>query len=133
MSRMPPFLTRICIIRLLSSNKSVSKQNIYYKKYDGFFIPLQMLFSVRSSHLCVDIKTIFTGHQFGEPCMYCTNPWGGGGYSLEFLVGVCHLVLQILTLFQTKKCHFFTPVFRPGLKEIMSPLLRLECGQKRFL
>ena len=28
------------------------------------------------------------------------------GYSWEFLVGVCHPVLQILTLFQTKKCHF---------------------------
>ena len=28
------------------------------------------------------------------------------GYSWEFLVGVCCLVLQILTLFQTKKCHF---------------------------
>ena len=31
---------------------------------------------------------------------------GGGGYSWEFLVGVCRPVLQILTLFQTKKCHF---------------------------
>jgi len=32
-----------------------------------------------------------------------------GGYSWEFLVGVCHPVLQILTLFQTKKCHFSQP------------------------
>ena len=31
---------------------------------------------------------------------------GGGGYSWEFLVGVCLLVLLNLTLFQTKKCHF---------------------------
>ena len=31
---------------------------------------------------------------------------GGGGYSWEFLVGMCHPVLQILTLSQTKKCHF---------------------------
>ena len=31
---------------------------------------------------------------------------GGGGYSSEFLVGVCHLVLQTLTRFQTKKCNF---------------------------
>ena len=31
---------------------------------------------------------------------------GGEGYSWEFLVEVCHLVLQILTLSQTKKCHF---------------------------
>ena len=29
-----------------------------------------------------------------------------GGYSWEFLVGVCRPVLQILTLFQTKTCHF---------------------------
>ena len=29
-----------------------------------------------------------------------------GGYSWEFLVGVCHPVLQILTPFQTKQCHF---------------------------
>ena len=27
-----------------------------------------------------------------------------GGYSWEFLVGVCRPVLQILTLLQTKKC-----------------------------
>ena len=33
-------------------------------------------------------------------------PDPGEGYFWEFLVGVCHLVLQILTLFQTKKCHF---------------------------
>ena len=29
------------------------------------------------------------------------------GYSWEFLVGVCCPVLQILILFQTKKCHFY--------------------------
>ena len=29
-----------------------------------------------------------------------------GGYSWEFLVGVCRPVLQILTRFQTKKCNF---------------------------
>ena len=34
------------------------------------------------------------------------------GYSWECLVRVCRLVLQILTLFQTKKCHF-QPVFSP--------------------
>ena len=32
-----------------------------------------------------------------------------GRYSWEFLVGVCRPVLQILTLFQTKKCHFPHP------------------------
>ena len=34
---------------------------------------------------------------------------GGGGYSWEFLVGVCRRVLKILTLFQNKKCHFPDP------------------------
>ena len=28
------------------------------------------------------------------------------GYFRDFLVGVCHPDLQILTLFQTKKCHY---------------------------
>ena len=37
---------------------------------------------------------------------YVPGIWGGGGYSWEFLVGVCLLVLQILTLFQAKKCNF---------------------------
>ena len=32
-----------------------------------------------------------------------------GGYSWEFLVRVCYPVLQILTLFQTKKCNFPHP------------------------
>ena len=35
-----------------------------------------------------------------------TRPPRGGGYSWEFLVRVCRPVLQILTLFQTKKCNF---------------------------
>ena len=39
------------------------------------------------------------------------------GYSWEFLVGVCRTVLQILTLFHTHA--IFTPVFRPGLWEIV--------------
>ena len=32
-----------------------------------------------------------------------------GGYSWEFLVGMCRQVLRILTLFQTKQCHFPHP------------------------
>ena len=32
-----------------------------------------------------------------------------GGYLREFLVGVCRLVLRILTRFQPKKCHFPHP------------------------
>ena len=44
------------------------------------------------------------------------NVYFPGAYSWEFLVGVCRPVLQILTLFQTKKMQCSTPVFRPGLK-----------------
>ena len=40
----------------------------------------------------------------------------GGGFSLEFLVGLCRPNLQMQTQFQTKKMPFSTPVFRPGLK-----------------
>ena len=35
----------------------------------------------------------------------------GEGLLLEILVGVYRLVLQILALFQTKKCHFPPPFF----------------------
>ena len=38
-----------------------------------------------------------------------------GGYSWEFLVGMCRSVLQILTLFHTKKILFSTPLLRPDL------------------
>ena len=69
-----------------------------------------------------------------------------GGYSSEFVVGVCRPILQILTLFQTKTCHFPYPfsdqlaskihsrfqtwiyVYK-GLNYI-SPLLRLERQQQ---
>ena len=66
---------------------------------------------------------------------------GGRGYSL---VGMCRPVLQILTLFQTKRCQFPHPfsnleeVTKRNITclhntEIMSPLLRLERQQKDFL
>ena len=56
----------------------------------------------------------------------CFFFFGGGGYSLEFLVGVCSTILQTLTLFQAKICNFlgtlfqtwclkFIPIFRPSL------------------
>ena len=70
---------------------------------------------------------------YGAAISYATKKLqgpGAWGYSLEFLVGVCRAVLQILTLFQTKTMSCFTPVFRPGLYEIMSSSLRLEQQQK---
>ena len=51
------------------------------------------------------------------------------------LVRVCCPIIHILTLFQTKKCHFSHPFLRPGLLEIMSSLFRLELNsnKKHFL
>ena len=43
------------------------------------------------------------------------------GYSLEFLVEVCCQDLQILTLFQTKKCHF-SNLFSGLFSKIHTPL-----------
>ena len=40
---------------------------------------------------------------------FTSNGGAGGRDSWEFLVGVCCPVLQILTLFQTKKCLFLHP------------------------
>ena len=62
------------------------------------------------------------------------------GFSRKFLVGMCHPVLQILTLFQTKKCYFPYPfsdlemVTKHNITclhktEIMSSLLRLKLHQ----
>ena len=68
----------------------------------------------------------------------------GGGALLGILGGVCRPVLQILTLLQTKKCHFPHPVSDMEVltklnitclrkTEIMSSLLRLKPQQKDFL
>ena len=66
-----------------------------------------------------------------------------GGYSLEFLVGVCLPVLQIHTQFQTKKCHFPHPfsdqtskihtrfqTWPLGRNYVIIP--RLQCKQKNY-
>ena len=64
------------------------------------------------------------------------------GFSWEFLVGVSRPVLQILTLFQTKKYHFPHPfsdlevVTKRNITclhktEIMSSLVRLKLQQKK--
>ena len=58
---------------------------------------------------------------------------GGGGYSWELLVGVCHPVFQILTLFETKTWHFPHPFSDLAYAEIMLTLLKLELQQKDFL
>ena len=66
------------------------------------------------------------------------------GFSWEFLVRVCRPVLQILTLFQTKKYHFPYPFSDPEVvtkrnitclhkTEIMSSLVRLKLQQKKAI
>ena len=63
------------------------------------------------------------------------------GESWEFLVGVCLPVLQILTLFQTKKMSFFTPIFRSKIHthfqtcpwaEIMLWITWIKAQTKKF-
>ena len=65
-----------------------------------------------------------------------------GGYSWEFLVGMCCPILQFLTLFLTKKCEsFFTSVFRLGLKDFFKihfeyadfSFLLTHLGLKRYI
>ena len=41
--------------------------------------------------------------------------FGRGGYSWEFLVGVCRPVLQSPDPVSDQEMSFVTPVFRPGL------------------
>ena len=57
----------------------------------------------------------------------------GGGYSWEFLVGVYHPVLQILTLFLTKKCHFPHPFSDLASIKLCHQWLTLERQHKGFL
>ena len=45
-------------------------------------------------------------------------------YSQECLVGMCRLVLQILTLFQTKKCYSKILKISPGLNNFSKAFLR---------
>ena len=71
------------------------------------------------------VSLLWTPKRQSQVSTLKNDAWGRG-YSLEFLVGVCRLVLQILTLFQTKKINvishtcFLTrplksiPVFRRG-------------------
>ena len=49
------------------------------------------------------LRLCFSGHHSVINKVTC--PGGGGG----LMVGVCHPVLRILTLFQTKKFHYLHP------------------------
>ena len=56
-----------------------------------------------------------------------------GGYSWEFLVGGVPPGSPNPDPISDQKIPFFTFIFRPGLQEIMSSLIRLEQQPKRFL
>ena len=67
------------------------------------------------------IVLFFIHFSGGSHCLNFDKFWdtvppqdGGGGYSWEFVVGVCRPVLQVLTLFQTPKLTFSTLILRPG-------------------
>ena len=118
--------------RLFSSFNDMPAK-ITKRNYLGWclVIILQLTFCVWETALSKDFSTelTFCPDTTGSNSMV-THP-GGGGYSWEFLVEVCHPVPQILILFQTKKCHFPHPfsdlTFR---QKIMSSLLTLERKQK---
>ena len=82
--------------------------------------------SIRAYHLQLKGKQKVAGkgllkhkqHRFG----------GTGGYSREFLLGKFCPILQIRTLFQTKKCHFSHSFQTWPLKSI--PIFRPEGGYK---
>ena len=73
----------------------------------GFFRSLIFAASPRSE--------LLEQARVSEASNYRESTVDGTRYYREFLVGVCRPVLQILTLFQAKKCHFPQPVFRPDL------------------
>ena len=71
-----------------------------------------------------------------ETLKFFARGWKGPGHSLEFLVTVCCLVFQILTLFHSKNVIFHTcfqtsslksiPVFRLGLRVQIKKILQMH-------
>ena len=86
-------------------------------------VPRQKFSGIKCKHSVRAMFIFLSQFSWVSKILKCTvDP---GGYSWEFLMGVCCWVPQILTLFQTKKCHFPHPfldqsskihtVFKPGL------------------
>ena len=106
--------------------RALVKSNIFcavkYSKYTYHYVNVQFGFMNFTAIVISFIMYItFLFHrraQHGIPglhrhvgCEIIPGGWGGGGggYTWEFLVEVCRPVLQILTLFRTKKCYFPHP------------------------
>ena len=90
--------------------------------YHFFFIVADI--SVKENHDSVLWQESNNRQQF-----YKWSVFLSGRYFWEFLVGVCRPVLQILTLFQTKKCHFSHPFSDLASKKLCPPLLLTAVGQ----
>ena len=57
---------------------------------------------------------------------------GGGGYTWEFLVGVCRPVHKIYTLFQTKKCPFPHPFSVLASKKLCHQFAKMRTPTTNF-
>ena len=79
----------------------------------GFFRSLIFAASPRSELL--EQARVSEASNYRGSTVDGTRGGGGGGENRGFLVGGGRPVLQILTLFQAKKCHFPQPVFRLDL------------------
>ena len=100
-------------------------------------VNLNLTFSQRLGHQAHNCKMATT---VKWPCVLDCKP--PGGYYWEFLVEVCHPVLQNLTRFKTKKLLFSTSVFRLDFSNpfpfsdlafmLSLPTSRLERKQKRY-
>ena len=96
-------------VRLTGHLRSVS---IFFKVVLPFlFCCYYLYFFLHFSLILVAVPSVWVLINFGTQSPPAA---GGGGYSWEFVVGVCRPVPQVLTLFQTPKLTFSTLIFRPG-------------------
>ena len=93
-------------------------------------LPLSSLYFILLIFLCV-VPTEQTGFNTRKTDAYSR----GGEYTREILVGVCFSVLQILTLFQSQKCHFSHPSSAPkklSLHYLFGSRLRVRTATKNI-
>ena len=105
-----------------NTGRKCQAHNFFFFFYHFFFIVADI--SVKENHDSGLWHESNNRQQFYQ--------WGiflSGRYFWEFLVGVCRPVLQILTLFQTKKCHFSHSFSDLASKKLCSPLLLTALDQ----
>ena len=137
--------------KLFSSTKKrrissrLSWQSTFIK---GFIIWQKIFFllcnKMGNSHRAIEAHIAHSRSSQSEQRIRFILPEAPGGSSWEFLVGVCCPLLQILTLLQTKKCHFPNPFsnqtskihtctqsWPSGRNYVIITLI--ECKQKKIL